>query len=210
MRHALILGLLALVQPVAALAQSRMLAPTGRADRALRGFFFPPMDGPVRSYVPGHALILHDRGGLFAELSQLCRSSRLAADSSRAAIRQRVAAHEVKRTRTMLPRMEFGTLPPGAYIAVAWIELHLPPVDGRGPNLLRSHFGADRILIDERTDRAVVMFNTGRPGFRGLAEVSDALRCLEFLVVPDSSEPAREAGVPAWAGSIQPRTRSGR
>ena len=179
------LFVVAVTAPLA--AQTRVLEPprTHRGARIVRGFYIPPPDGPVESQVAGRALLLRDPGGLLPELIEACSAARTLPDSGRALLRRRVDSLEVARTWTTLRGgWHFGPLEPGRYLAISWIELRWPAAARPRASRTQAFFGVDTISVEVSTDTGLVMFNTGRPGFRTFDARSAALRCLEFLVTP--------------------------
>lgn len=174
-----------LLHPSDSEAQSRLLRPPTHGAREVRASFITPRD--AQNYVAGHAVLLRDSGGLVAELTGHCASGRADSDSGQLAVRQRLAALELRRVRVELPRFDFGSVPPGEYLVLAWIEFQWPrSPDGTEAQAARQ-LGVDRTVVSVGTDSAVVLF-TGPRGFPAQVRQSQALHCLEFLVRPSDAE----------------------
>jgi hypothetical protein len=164
-----------------------LLSPPTHGAREVLASFITPRD--AQTYIAGHALLVRDPGGLVAELTGHCASGRAESDSGQLAIRRRVAALEQRRVRVELPRFDFGPVPPGEYLVLAWIEFQWPRApDGTGARVARQ-LGVDRTVVAVGTDSAVVLF-TGPRGFPAQVRQSQALQCLEFLVRPRDAAPS--------------------
>lgn len=184
-----LLGACLLLPWAAALAaQSRVVAPPAEGGQVLRGFFVPPAGERATSYVAGHALLLRDPGSAERELTALCDSMATRGDSGRAAVARRVSALAMRRVRSDLRRIEFGTVPAGRYLAIAWLELQWSAAGGRDTARTRRFVSVTSEVVSDGRDTLLVPFTPERPGFRRATALSKALGCLGFLVAPTASE----------------------